>query len=134
MTAYALQILIDAIAWWAVFAGLTGLPDCKRWFLLWRDGVRGQSAVMSHWHTLGLTSNFLGLIVGGMTIPLTTRIEGFGINTAPAMALRLTSWTLLALCGWLFVIDRAPRKPVMIAVCILTIMATLVASMLTAHA
>lgn len=129
----ALQILIDAIAWWAVIGGMIGLPDSKRWFRLWRDGVRGQSAPVSHWLTLGLTANFLGLIVGGMTIPLTTRIEGFGINTAPAMALRLTSWTLLALCGWLFVIDRSPRKPIMIAACGFAMIATLVASALTAH-
>lgn len=134
LNGHTLQILIDAIAWWAVFAGVTGMPDCKRWFTLWRAGVRGESGVMSHWETLGYTFNFLGLIIGGITIPLTTRIEGFGITTPLPMALRLASWTLLAACGWFFVIGRSPRKPVMIAVCVLTILATLVASALTAHA
>lgn len=134
MTSRTLQVLIDAIAWWAVLAGMVGLPDCKRWYTLWREGLRNQTVQISHWHTLGMALNFLGLIIGGMTIPLTTRIEGFGITTAPAMALRLTSWALLAMCGWFFVIDRSPRKPMMIGACILTILATLVASALTAHA
>ena len=92
--------------------------------------VQGHNLVLAS-AAMGVLS--LGLILVGITLPLTSRVEG-AESDMMLLGYLMVGWLLISTAGWMFVVARASRPGIMILTAGLALGGMALAAALTAGA